>query len=136
MDPGTDSEVIQSCFPALLGQSTVCENWLKVSLVGCRVDTGDSPFNDETIEKKTAGREPWKGCFPCAIHNTVLCASNKLQHPVIPAQMETKFRGQLCDPTSGITLVDLQDSENKTQLFRSDLLQVTEPAYWGNCPIV
>lgn len=30
VDPGTGSEVTQICFPALLGQSAVCENWLKV----------------------------------------------------------------------------------------------------------
>lgn len=78
MDPGTDSEVIQSCFAALVGQSTVCEDWLKVSLVGCHVNTSDSPFLDETIEEKTAGREPWKDFFPFAIHNSVLYASNKL----------------------------------------------------------
>lgn len=42
------------------------------------------------------------------------------------AYLETKFRGRLYGPASGITLAHLQDSENKTKLFRSDLLQVTE----------
>lgn len=74
-DVGRASEVIQSfCmdrFHALLGQSTVHEGWPKVSLVGCHVNSSDSPFLDETIEAKTAGREPWKDFLPFAIHNTV-----------------------------------------------------------------
>lgn len=58
-------------FHALLGQKTVREGWPKMSLVGHRVNTSDSPFLDETIEARTAGREPWKDFLPLAIHNVV-----------------------------------------------------------------
>lgn len=67
-DPVRDSEAIQSCsvecVHALLGLPAVLEGWPEMSLVGCHVNTSDSPFLDETIEAKTAGREPWKDFLP------------------------------------------------------------------------
>ena len=59
------------CFRALLGQSTAREGWPEMSLRGRPANTSDSHFLDETVESKTAGREPWKDFLPFAIHNTV-----------------------------------------------------------------
>lgn len=41
-----------SCFAGSV--NCVCEDWLKIFLVDCHVNTSDSPFLDETIEEKSA----------------------------------------------------------------------------------
>lgn len=68
-NPMWDSEVSQSfCadgFHALLGQPALFEGLSQMSLVGCHVNTSDSPFLDVTIEAKTSGREPWEDFLCC-----------------------------------------------------------------------